>query len=71
MANVMNDKKNVAMTRAPLTKKEIAAAAGITPRTMQNNRRDWQFVEDYACRGTRRPRYRAEVIEECRRRRLI
>jgi hypothetical protein len=59
------------MTRAPLTKKEIAAQAGITPRTMQNNRERWSFVDQYACLGTRRPRYRAEVIEECRRRKLI
>ena len=55
----------------PLSKKQIAAAAGITPRTMQNNRRDWEFIEEYACRGTRRTRYRAEVLEECRRRRRI
>ena len=55
----------------PLSKKQIAAAAGITPRTMQRNRQAWKFVEEYACRGTRRARYRGEVLEECRRRRLI
>lgn len=55
----------------PLSKKQIAAAAGITPRTMQRNRREWKFVDDYACHGTRRPRYREEVLQECRRRRLI
>ena len=55
----------------PLSKKQIAAAAGITTRTMQRNRADWKFVDDYATRGTRRPRYREEVLQECRRRRLI
>jgi len=55
----------------PLSKKQIAAAAGITPRTMNNNRRDWQFIDEYACRGTKRIRYRAEVLEECRRRRRL
>jgi hypothetical protein len=59
------------MIKPPLTKKEIAAVAGITPRAMQRNREAWKFVEQYACRGTRRPRYRAEVIDECRRRKMI
>ena len=51
--------------------KQIAAHAGITPRTMQRNCESWSFVEEYACRGTRRPRYREDVLNECRRRRLI
>lgn len=55
----------------PLSKKQIAAHAGITPRTMQRNRAAWKFVDEFACRGTRRARYRAEVLDECRRRRLI
>jgi hypothetical protein len=54
-----------------LSKRQIAAAAGITPRTMQRNRAAWKFVDDYATRGTRRPLYREEVLQECRRRRLI
>lgn len=56
---------------SPLTKKEIAARAGITPRTMQNNRAKWKFIDEYATHGTRRVRYREEVLNECRRRRLL
>lgn len=56
---------------SPLSKKQIAAEAGITPRTMQRNSEKWKFVDQYACQGTRRPRYRQEVLQECRRRRLI
>ena len=65
-----HSERNLKMTQ-PLSKKQIAAAAGITPRTMQRNRREWQFVDEFACRGTRRARYRAEVLEECRRRKMI
>jgi hypothetical protein len=56
---------------ASLSKKEIAAAAGITPRTMQNHKRNWSFLNRFACRGLRRVRYRAEVLAECRRRRMF
>jgi len=55
----------------PLSKKQIAAAAGITPRTMQNHKRDWSFLDRFSCRGTSRPRYRPEALDEARRRRLI
>ena len=55
----------------PLTKKEIAARAGITPRTMQRNASQWRFVEEFRARGTRRARYRSEVLDDCRRRQMI
>lgn len=55
----------------PLSKKQIAAAAGITPRTMQRNAAQWRFVEEFRARSTRRPRYRSEVLEECRKRKMI
>lgn len=55
----------------PLSKKQIAAAAGITPRTMQRNAGQWQFVEEFRARGTRRARYRSEVLDECRKRKMI
>ena len=57
----------------PLLKKEIAAKAGISMRTMQRNKRKFAWIED--CRtkcGGRRPTYNADrVKEELRKRNTI
>jgi hypothetical protein len=55
-----------------LSKKEIAAQAGITPRTMRNHREKWSWLEKCRTNCTRRPTYNRErVNQELRRRRLI
>lgn len=60
------------MRETPMQKKEIAAAAGITPRTMRNNRDKWSWLEQHRTDCSRRPTYNREsVTRELRRRRII
>lgn len=60
------------MSEAPMQKKEIAAAAGISPRTMRRNPEQWSWLDKCRTACTRRPTYnRQRVNQELRRRRII
>ena len=64
-------KKNMT-TDARISKKEVAAIAGIAPRTLRHRKNDFGFLENCRLRGTGRPTYsRQRVTEEMRRRRII
>lgn len=55
-----------------VTKKEIAAQVGITPRTMRNHPEKWSWLKQCRSRATKRPTYRrACVAEELRRRGIL
>jgi len=66
-----NEKLKTKKMACPLSKKQIAATAGTSLRTMQRHRQDWSFINRFACRRSGRPVFRPDVLDEARRRRLI
>jgi len=56
----------------PLLKKQIAAAAGISPRTMRRHREKFAWLERCKTRAPGRPTYNPQrVQEELRKRNII
>ncbi len=56
----------------PLLKKEVAALAGIAPRTMRRNQKDWDWLEECRTRRAGRPTYNnRRVMAELRKRNII
>ena len=56
----------------PLLKKQIAARAHISTRTMRNQRQQWSWIERCRTQRPGRPTYNSDrVNEELRRRKII
>jgi len=47
-----------------MSKKEIAAMAGINPRTINNNRKDWGWLDKCKAKGTRRETFNRKRVEQ-------
>jgi hypothetical protein len=47
----------------PLLKKQIAAQAGISPRTMRRNWARWKWIEGCRSKVSRRPMYNSEKVQ--------
>ena len=55
-----------------IIKKQVAALAGVSPRTMNRHRDKYAFLDRCRCPGTGRPTFnRGLVVQEMRRRRMM